>query len=209
MKLIEGTGFVLKRIAYGETSLIVTLYTDTLGKISFMVKGVKKGNRGRYYPSYFEPLNLLHFFARLYPHRDLHYFHEVELEKVCNFNSPSKRIIGGVTCDLFYTIVKEEMSPEERYFHFLTTYTEYIEQWKEASLNQMLVEHFERFWIYLPYLAGFSSLSLVQEFKWEREKPIQVRIEKWLEWCQKHIPLFQTPMSMGFLLQLAQEDKKM
>ena len=42
MPILKSEGVVLRRIKYGETSLIATLYTKSSGKISLIAKGARK-----------------------------------------------------------------------------------------------------------------------------------------------------------------------
>jgi DNA repair protein RecO (recombination protein O) len=42
---VETAAIVLRTIKYGDTSLIVHLFTETLGKISLMFKGARKANK--------------------------------------------------------------------------------------------------------------------------------------------------------------------
>jgi DNA repair protein RecO (recombination protein O) len=42
---VETDAIVLRTIKYGDTSLIVHLFTETLGKLSLMFKGVRKANK--------------------------------------------------------------------------------------------------------------------------------------------------------------------
>jgi DNA repair protein RecO len=206
MKWVEGMGFVLRRIPYGETSLVVTLYSDTVGKIAFLVKGGKKGIPSRYHSSYFEPLNRLHFFTKIVPHRSLHYFNEVELSQACLFYSATSRILGGVTCDLFTAVVREELVPDARLYRFLTLYTDYISQLRKAPLKESVRHHFNHYWVYLPYLTGFATLQQMKAFRMDNAAPIRYQIEQWCHWCQSHVPEFYVPKSMEFIFGLLEED---
>jgi DNA repair protein RecO (recombination protein O) len=49
---------VLHHIRYGDTSLIVTLYTEKFGRLTCMVSGVHS-KRSKFPPTYFQPLTLL------------------------------------------------------------------------------------------------------------------------------------------------------
>ena len=44
MKLIKVKGIVIKEVPYKDNDKIITILTDTLGKISCLAKGAKKTN---------------------------------------------------------------------------------------------------------------------------------------------------------------------
>jgi recombinational DNA repair protein (RecF pathway) len=48
MPPIKTDAFVLKRIDFRETSVILTLFTKELGKIKGVLKGVRETERNRY-----------------------------------------------------------------------------------------------------------------------------------------------------------------
>lgn len=51
-------GIILKRIKYGETSLIVHLFTPDKGRVALIVNGVRK-SKAQFNHSYFQPMNLV------------------------------------------------------------------------------------------------------------------------------------------------------
>ena len=60
-------GFVLQSIRYGDTSLIVKIYTLNNGLQSYMVKGVK-GKASRNRAAFFQPMTFLRFVQHGKPH---------------------------------------------------------------------------------------------------------------------------------------------
>ena len=49
---------VLHQIKYSETSLILKIYTEKEGLLSFIVKGVR-GGKGKFRSAQFQPLNVI------------------------------------------------------------------------------------------------------------------------------------------------------
>jgi DNA repair protein RecO len=67
---IENTeAIVLKRFSYGDTSYIITLYSEGFGKIPLIAKGVKSNNHS--YGLILEPANIVNVEFYLKPKRDL------------------------------------------------------------------------------------------------------------------------------------------
>lgn len=74
----QNLGIVLQQIRYGDSGLIVRIYTESHGLQSFIIKGAF-GKKSRLKPAFFQPLNLLIFEANIHPAKDLHYFKEVAI----------------------------------------------------------------------------------------------------------------------------------
>lgn len=67
MNQITTRAIVVGTTKYGDTSLIVKLFTREAGLRSYMLKGVRKAKKGKIRASYFQPLSLLRVEAR---HKD-------------------------------------------------------------------------------------------------------------------------------------------
>lgn len=73
-------GFVLQSIRYGETGLVVRIYTLESGLQSFMVKGVR-GKAAHNRAAFFQPMTFLSFVQKNKPHSNgLAYLGDVEVE---------------------------------------------------------------------------------------------------------------------------------
>ncbi len=75
----KARGIVLHQMRYGDSSLIVKLYSEKHGLLTFMVKGAF-GRRSRLRPALFQPLNMLEFVATVQANKDFQYFTEVSVE---------------------------------------------------------------------------------------------------------------------------------
>ncbi len=58
MSLQKTRGIVLHHIKYGDSSIIATVYTETLGRKAFMVSGVHS-RKSKLKQALFQPLSLL------------------------------------------------------------------------------------------------------------------------------------------------------
>lgn len=72
-------GIVLQQLRYGDSSLIVKVFTEERGIQHFIVKGAF-GKSARLKPALFQPLSLVEIQARYKPGRDLNYLTEVNIE---------------------------------------------------------------------------------------------------------------------------------
>jgi len=74
-------GFVLQSIRYGDTSLIVPVYTLNNGLQSYMVKGVRGSKTSRNRIALFQPMTFIRFVQQGKPHKGgLAYLKDVELD---------------------------------------------------------------------------------------------------------------------------------
>ncbi|MCC8034780.1 MAG: DNA repair protein RecO [Rikenellaceae bacterium] len=77
MKTYKARGIVLHTVKYGETSLILYTLTDTVGRQTYMVQGVRGGkSRGRG-GALFQPMFVLDFVGLESPKMELHRIKEV------------------------------------------------------------------------------------------------------------------------------------
>jgi DNA repair protein RecO (recombination protein O) len=102
---------VLHHIKYGESSLIVTLYTEKYGRIVCMVNGVRS-KKGKFQATQFQPLTILD--------TDFYYRQNRELQRLkevtCPFHfttipfSISKSAIALFLSEVLYLTLREEES---------------------------------------------------------------------------------------------------
>ncbi|WP_086475747.1 MULTISPECIES: DNA repair protein RecO [Arenibacter] len=111
---------VLKAIKYGETSLIVTMYTLSSGIRTYMLKGVLAAKKGKLKAAYFQPLAQLEIVA---VHKDkgtLEHLKEVRVSY--HFQSLhtqiAKNAITFFLAEMIANSIHEE-EPNTELFHFM------------------------------------------------------------------------------------------
>lgn len=72
-------GIVLQYTKYGDTSLIVRVFSEQNGLQSFLIKGAY-GRHSKFRPAFFQPLTLIDFVSRTKVNRDLQFMTEVAIE---------------------------------------------------------------------------------------------------------------------------------
>lgn len=72
-------GIVLQQVRFGDSDLIVKIFTEEFGLMSFMVKGAF-GKRSRIKPAFFQPLTLIEFICKLKHKRELQFLTEIAIE---------------------------------------------------------------------------------------------------------------------------------
>lgn len=73
------TGLVLSSIKYGDSSLIVKIFTREVGLKSYLLKGVRKNKKGKVKAAYFQPLSQLEIVATHREKASLHYIREARV----------------------------------------------------------------------------------------------------------------------------------
>jgi DNA repair protein RecO (recombination protein O) len=109
--LYKTKAIVLRHVKYGESSIIVTLYTEDHGRISCMVSGVRT-KKPKFPPTLFQPLTLLDvdFYHR--PSRDVQRIKDVVCcihYRTVPFNY-SKNAIALFLAEVLYLSLREEES---------------------------------------------------------------------------------------------------
>jgi DNA repair protein RecO (recombination protein O) len=75
--IITTRGIVLRFTKYRETSIITNIYTEEVGLSSFIVNNVRSA-KGKFKPSYFEPLSLVEITGYHHQERDINRLNEIK-----------------------------------------------------------------------------------------------------------------------------------
>jgi DNA repair protein RecO (recombination protein O) len=112
-------GIALHSVKYGESSLIVHVFTEKYGRQSYILKGVFS-KRSSIKANLFSPLNLLEM--------EVYYKETAELQKIKEVNNipifmsintdPSKSAIAVFIAELLFRVQREE-APNQQLFDFL------------------------------------------------------------------------------------------
>lgn len=73
---VKTRGIVFQHIRYGDTSLIVKIFSEEHGLQSFLVKGALS-KRSKFSPAFFQPMSLIEFVSSGRSHKGLNYMSEI------------------------------------------------------------------------------------------------------------------------------------
>ncbi len=161
-------GLVLSGVRYGETSLIVHVYTDKLGRQSFMVNGAaRKGKRpGKL--ALFQPLSLLSIVASLPRKGSLLRIKEVSSPSFGLYSNADLRkgAIAVFLAEILHKTLREEESNPEL-FNFLWSSVELLDSAESGIANFHLVfmVHLSRYLGFFPTIAADTSSSVFFDIK--------------------------------------------
>ena len=126
---------VLHHIKYGESSLIVTLYTEKYGRLACMVKGIRS-KKTRFPVTLFQPLTLLETVIYYKQNREVHRIKEVSCPfhyDTVPFNITKSAIALFLAEILYITLREEESNPS--LFAFLFHSFQLLDTKDEGTAN--------------------------------------------------------------------------
>jgi DNA repair protein RecO (recombination protein O) len=157
--LTKSRAIVLHHLRYGESSLIVTFYTENHGRLTCMVSGVYS-RKSKFPATWFQPLSLLD--------ADFYYRQNRELQRLKEASCPcpygsipfniSKSAMALFLAEVLYLALREEES-NPALFSFLYHALQLLDTSEEGTANFHLwfMLHFSRFIGILPVTSEVSS----------------------------------------------------
>lgn len=111
-------GIVLRKIYYGETSLILSVYTELLGIQTYMVKGIRQTSKKNVSKlSYFQPAALLDMVVYHNQLKNIQYIKDYQWHVLYNnlWNHITKQAVALYIVELLHNSIKQEQSQPEIY----------------------------------------------------------------------------------------------
>lgn len=121
--LITTNAIVLSKLKYGDSDLIVKCYTQQLGVISFLLRGVLKSKKGHSKTAYFQLLSQLQLVILFKENRSLQTIKEAKIAHI--YTSLHSHILKSsivmFLSEVISNILKEEEQNEELYSYIENT----------------------------------------------------------------------------------------
>lgn len=148
---ITTRGIVFNKVKYGESSLVVKVFTEELGLQSYLVNGVNSKS-ARIKPSLFQPLSLLEMVVYHKGSRGLEHIKEARIIYPWQHIpfSPEKQSILMFLDEVLYKTVRHE-SPDKELFHWIYHTLVWFDLEEKNFINFHLF-----FLMYLTRFLGFS-----------------------------------------------------
>ena len=156
--MIVGTrAIVVNHFRYGDSSLIVDLYTENMGRQTVFVKGAFS-KKSRIRSALFQPLHLLETNLHYRANRQMQRISNVQL--FCPFQNipfnPAKTAIALFISEILYKTLKEEEANRELFdFLIYTIQTLDLNDSGTANFHIAFLVHFSR---YLGFYLKFEKL---------------------------------------------------
>ncbi len=148
MKSYKGRGIVLHTLKYGDSSLIVYLFTDVGGRRTYMVQGVRSRNGHGSKLALFQPMFPVEFEGLESSRQQMHRFKEVQagfLLQSMPFDV-RKSTIALFMAETLYRLVRES-EPNEALFDFVWNSSAALDAMSDGVVN-----------FHLWFLANLSRL---------------------------------------------------
>ncbi len=121
--LSKTKGIVLKTIKYGESSIITTIFTSELGKLSFIIQGIRSTKAKNKRSGLFQPGTLLDLVIYNHPNKNLQRINEFHADYF--YKSLDENVIKNSIClftiELLLRLLPEQ-APNSLLFEFSKNY---------------------------------------------------------------------------------------
>lgn len=137
--LITTNAIVLSKIRYKDNDLIVKCYTQHLGIVSFLLRGVLKSNKSSSKIAYFQLLSQLQLIINHNSNRSLQVIKETKLNHIYStlHSNIAKSAIVMFLSEVLSSILKEEEANEDL-FSYLETTLLWLDTQSESSNFHLL-----------------------------------------------------------------------
>ncbi len=172
--LIKTRAIVLHHVKYGESSLIVTLYTERNGRMTCIVSGIRSKKTHLSLP-FFQPLTLLEAEIYYKSNREIHRLKELS----CPFHytsipfSITKSTITLFLAEILWLTLREEEA-NDRLFDFLFHAFQLLDSKDEgiANFHLLFLIHYSRYLGIFPAdLESETDISRFRDLKIFRNLP--------------------------------------
>lgn len=161
MKTYKGRGVVLHTLKYGDSSMVVYLLTDTGGRRSYMVQGVRSRNGRGSKLALFQPMFPVEFEGLESSRQQMHRFKEVQGGFVLQ-SLPfdvRKSTMALFMAEVLYRLVREYDEPNQALFDFVWNCVGALDSMDEgvANFHLWFLTNLSRFLGFSPgnaYLPG-------------------------------------------------------
>jgi DNA repair protein RecO (recombination protein O) len=189
MQLHKTRGIVLRTVKYGETSLIVTVYTELFGIQSYLVNGVRTSSkRGAGKAVYFQPAAILDM---LVYHNDLKNLQRIrEFSWAVLYSTIFSDILTNAVAVYMVELLQKTIKqpePNPELFYFIEDSFRHL----DVAEGQVLA-NFPLFFIL--HLAGFFGFR-IQDIYSEKNSILDLREGQFVSDLPAHYHVLEGPLS--------------
>ena len=161
--LLNTRGIVFQSFKYAESAIIVKIYTEQWGLLSFIVRGVKN-KKSTVKLAYFQPLSILNLVINRREGKELHQIKEIKVLHAYSdlVTDPIKQSLLFFLYEILIKTLKEE-TPDKPLFEWLFNALTWLDLTEEKVINYHPVFLFQlsRF---LGFYPKFSNGNEIQYF---------------------------------------------
>jgi len=212
--ILQTKGIVFQSVKYGDTSLVVKIFTEMLGLQSYMVKGVRS-KKARLKPSFFEPLMLLDMEVYHKPNQNMHHIKEARVDYPWHHIpfSIEKQSILLFLDEILYKCVREELPNKELFlwiYHSLIWFD--MEEKYFLNFHLFFLFQLSRFLGFYPKSDGLASENIrvfdLQEGGFSGHRPLHPYFAEGVA-AQKLFALMQTSTETLKMLHITNKERRL
>ncbi len=133
--LVNTNAIVLSKIKYGDSDIILSCYTESLGIQSYLLRGVLKQRKGKFKPAYLQPLTQVQLSVSHKANRSLQSLKE--LKPISHYKSLHTNILKGAIVIFLSEVLVQLLKEEEEnisLYTFLSASLEWLDE-QDTSPN--------------------------------------------------------------------------
>ena len=158
--MIETTNaIVINSIKYGDTSLIVTCFTEQSGLKSYMLKGVLKSKKAKVKTAYFQPLTLLNITANHNNKGALNSIRDVQVSHFYQsiYSNIKKQSIALFLAEILHFSIKEEEQNKTLFSYLETSFLWLDTHEKTTNFHLLFLLNLTKFLGFYPELINVNK----------------------------------------------------
>ena len=212
--ILQTKGIVFQYVKYGDTSLVVKIFTEELGLQSYMVKGVRS-RKAKLKPALFEPLTLLDMEVYHKPNQNLNHIKEAHVDVPWHhipFSNEKQSILLFLN-EILYKSIREEL-PNKPLFTWIYHSLIWFDMEEEYFMNFHLffLIQLSRFLGFYPKSYGMAGVNIrvfdIQEGEFLAHRPLHPYFSEGIT-AVKLFELMQTSTEKLKTLHITTKERRM
>lgn len=173
--LYNTRGIVFQKFKYAESAMIVKIYTEEFGMLSFMIRGIRS-KKSTIKIAYFQPLTILDLVVNHRDGKELHNIREIKVLHIYQdlVTDPVKHSILFFLHEMLIKTLREE-TPNKQLFDWLFHSLTWLDLTEKSVINYHLVFLFQlsRFLGFYPKFSTLGQMNFfdLQEGLFQRNQP--------------------------------------
>ena len=156
---VTTNAIVLSKLRYRDNDLIVTCYTEQLGLLSFLLRGVLKSKKGLTKVAYFQLLSQLNLEISFKPGRSLQTIKEAKMNHLYSslHTNVSKSAIVMFLSEVLASVLKEEEQNEMLFSYLETTLLWFDAEDEYANFHLLFLLKLTKYLGFFPDITNVDS----------------------------------------------------
>ncbi len=137
--LVTTNAIVISKIKYGDSSIILSCYTESFGIKSYLIRGVLTKKKGKFKPAYFQPLSQVILEASHKENRSLQSLRDIK--PLIHYKSLHSNVIKGAIVLFLSEVLSQLLKEEEKnslLYSFISTSLEWLDEQNRSSNFHLL-----------------------------------------------------------------------